>query len=115
MHGVGQERYESISPIYYRGADIVLVVFSPFVDASWTRARKWLEDIPVMVPDAKIVVVSTMHDLVLGEKELSLDVDAEGFAVAIGCSFAKTSAVSGAGIEALLDTLWSLLDELARA
>jgi len=111
----GQERYESISPIYYRGADIVLIVYSPFVEASWLRAKKWLEDMPTMVPDARVVLVSTKQDLPSTPESQAMDVEAEGYIVALGYDLIKTSSVSGAGVEQLLRRVWEHLDAIAEA
>uniref|UniRef100_A0A453JHM1 Uncharacterized protein n=1 Tax=Aegilops tauschii subsp. strangulata TaxID=200361 RepID=A0A453JHM1_AEGTS len=41
----GQERYHSLAPMYYRGAAAAIVVYDITNAASFTRAKKWVQEL----------------------------------------------------------------------
>ncbi|KAJ3695451.1 hypothetical protein LUZ60_000828 [Juncus effusus] len=41
----GQERYHSLAPMYYRGAAAAIVVYDISSSESFTRAKKWVEEL----------------------------------------------------------------------
>lgn len=50
----GQERYHSLAPMYYRGAQAAIVVYSTTDETSFDRAKQWIAELwlrggPVMV------------------------------------------------------------------
>ncbi|OAY81004.1 Ras-related protein RABF2b [Ananas comosus] len=45
----GQERYHSLAPMYYRGAAAAVVVYDITNAASFTRAKKWVQELQAQV------------------------------------------------------------------
>ncbi|KAH0854225.1 hypothetical protein HID58_090098, partial [Brassica napus] len=41
----GQERYHSLAPMYYRGAAAAIIVFDITNQASFERAKKWVQEL----------------------------------------------------------------------
>ncbi|KAK1324640.1 Ras-related protein RABF2a [Acorus calamus] len=41
----GQERYHSLAPMYYRGAAAAIVVYDITNPISYTRAKKWIQEL----------------------------------------------------------------------
>ncbi|XBI77913.1 hypothetical protein VPH35_087694 [Triticum aestivum] len=41
----GQERYHSLAPMYYRGAAAAIIVYDITNAASFTRAKKWVQEL----------------------------------------------------------------------
>lgn len=41
----GQERYEALVPMYYRGAAIIVIVFDINDEKTFTRAKRWINEI----------------------------------------------------------------------
>ncbi|XP_020866027.1 ras-related protein RABF2b [Arabidopsis lyrata subsp. lyrata] len=41
----GQERYHSLAPMYYRGAAAAIIVFDVTNQASFERAKKWVQEL----------------------------------------------------------------------
>ncbi|KAH7679154.1 Small GTPase superfamily ARF/SAR type protein [Dioscorea alata] len=41
----GQERYHSLAPMYYRGAAAAIIVYDLTNPASFTRAKKWVQEL----------------------------------------------------------------------
>jgi small GTP-binding protein len=91
----GQEIYQSIAPIYTRGAAGAMIVFDLTRRASFENITKWtrfVED-----PLIKIVLVGNKCDLE-GESQVRVDEGREA-ADRLGCHFFCTSARTGFGVE----------------
>ena len=41
----GQERFHSLAPLYYRGAQAAIVVYSITDKTSFDRARQWIQEL----------------------------------------------------------------------
>lgn len=59
----GQERYESLAPLYYRDAHIVLIIYDVTNRDSWERAQKWVETIQAQANPILIVIIGNKVDL----------------------------------------------------
>ena len=44
-----QERFRSLGPIYYRGADAAVLVYDVTSEASFARVRSWIKELKQMV------------------------------------------------------------------
>ena len=71
----GQERYEALIPMYYRGANVAIVVYDITSIVSFEKAKKWinrlvndLENMPL------IVLIGNKADLKHNRKVLRTDV-----------------------------------------
>lgn len=59
----GQERYRSIGPMYYRSADIILLVFDLSNIESIESLHKWYLDIKKVNETAYLIVIGNKSDL----------------------------------------------------
>ncbi|KAI4290755.1 Ras-related protein Rab-5C [Pancytospora philotis] len=93
----GQERYYSLIPMYYRGAQVALIVYDVTAAESYRTAKKWVEELKYDKPQEFMkVLVSNKIDL--GEKrEVSTD-EAREYAAKEGLLFYEVSAKTGEGI-----------------
>jgi len=48
-HDISQERFRSLGPIYYRGADAAVLVYDVTSEASFARVRSWIKELKQMV------------------------------------------------------------------
>ena len=83
----GHERYRSITNTYYRGADLILLVYDVTNRESFLNLEDWLRTIE-QTSDARIVIVGNKVDL---ERQVSRK-DAARFAKNAECDYMETSA-----------------------
>ena len=75
----GEEKYRSMAPLYYRGANAVLVVFDILQPESFYNLKLWIQQINEYIPpkNAKLFLIANKMDLLekfskqLTEKEIS--------------------------------------------
>ncbi|XP_071332202.1 ras-related protein Rab-17-like [Trachinotus anak] len=98
----GQEKYHSVTPLYYRGAHAALVIYDISKRETFTRAQVWLKELEKhYIPGSTVTwLVGNKGDLDQ-EREVSVQ---EGQALASdrGLFFTETSALSGDQISELL-------------
>ena len=68
----GQERYRSISRIYFRGASIALLCFDVTDRKSYESCTRWLQDLKLLTSDCIIVASGNKIDLVQ-QRQVSYD------------------------------------------
>ncbi|MEQ2273217.1 hypothetical protein XENORESO_001230 [Xenotaenia resolanae] len=98
----GQEKYHSVTPLYYRGAHAALVVYDISKRETFIRAQLWIKEL-----EKQYIPGSTVICLVGNKGDLDQDrqVSAEeglGLASSKGLSFTETSALSGDQVTELL-------------
>ncbi|KAK5609299.1 hypothetical protein CRENBAI_012837 [Crenichthys baileyi] len=98
----GQEKYHSVTPLYYRGAHAALVVYDISKRETFIRAQLWIREL-----EKQYIPGSTVIWLVGNKGDLDQDrqVSAEeglGLASSKGLSFTETSALSGDQVSELL-------------
>ena len=81
----GQSRYNSLVPMYYRGAAVVLVCMEASTPAD--RVQYWIDDARSHT-DGAIVLVGTKMDVSLAREDFNID--------------CRTSAATGEGCEEML-------------
>ncbi|KAH0569348.1 Rab1a [Spironucleus salmonicida] len=91
----GEERYRSISTVYFKGAHGVLLVYDVSSEASFDSLPNWIETVKNVASDAEIIVIGNKCDL---EHQIQTS-QGETFAQANNFSFLETSAKSGENIE----------------
>ncbi|XP_029386826.1 ras-related protein Rab-17-like isoform X2 [Echeneis naucrates] len=91
----GQEKYHSITPLYYRGAHVALVVYDISKRETFARAQMWLNELQKQYIQGSTVMwlIGNKTDL-NQERQVSVQ---EGRALASdkGLLFTETSALSG--------------------
>ncbi|KAI7745272.1 hypothetical protein M8C21_017334 [Ambrosia artemisiifolia] len=64
MVGTGQEDYNRLRPLSYRGADVFILAFSLISKASYENvSKKWIPELKHYAPGVPIILVGTKLDL----------------------------------------------------
>lgn len=90
----GQEKYQSVCHLYYRGANAALLVYDITQKATFARAKLWLRELEreFLHDEIVIVLVGNKTDLA-AQREVPLE-EAEEFAKSKSLIFMETSAKS---------------------
>ncbi|KAM0943501.1 putative small GTP-binding protein [Dioscorea sansibarensis] len=107
----GQERYHSLAPMYYRGAAAAIVVYDISSADSFTRAKKWVEELqrqgnPYMV----MALVANKADLETKRKVFAEE--GEQYAEENGLFFIETSAKTSQNVNELFYEIGNLIASL---
>jgi small GTP-binding protein len=106
----GQERFRTLAPMYYRGADVAILVFALDDAHSLTDIELWVEEMKSQVNHMpRLYVVANKMDLTLTRKVET----AEGETVAkrIGAEYCEVSAKLGSGIDELF---WRIAEDVRK-
>ncbi|CAJ1078670.1 ras-related protein Rab-17-like isoform X1 [Xyrichtys novacula] len=98
----GQEKYHSVTPLYYRGAHAALLVYDISKRETFIRAQVWLKELEKHYIEGSTVVwlVGNKGDL---EEDRQVSVqEGQGLANDRGLFFIETSALSGDQVSNLL-------------
>lgn len=101
----GQEKYHSVTPLYYRGAHAALLVYDVSKRETFIRAQVWLKELEKQYIPGSVVIwlVGNKGDLDQ-QRQVSVQ-EGEALANDRGLFFTETSALSGHQVnELLLDT-----------
>ncbi|KAM0852141.1 hypothetical protein ACQ4PT_051957 [Festuca glaucescens] len=95
-HG-GQERYHSLAPMYYRGAAAAVVVYDITNAASFTRAKKWVQELQAQGnPNTVMALAGNKADM-LEARQVPVE-EAKTYAQENGLFFMETSAKTAANV-----------------
>ncbi|KAJ8012440.1 hypothetical protein DPEC_G00042790 [Dallia pectoralis] len=98
----GQEKYHSVTPLYYRGAHAALVVYDISKRESFTRAQMWLKELQQhYVPGSTVVVLVANKGDLSDLRQVTLQ-EGNRLAIERGLLFMETSAKSGDQVNELL-------------
>nr|XP_013013165.1 ras-related protein Rab-17 isoform X2 [Cavia porcellus] len=84
----GQEKYHSVCHLYFRGAQVAMLVYDVTRKESFLRAQQWLEDLEKELQPGEIVVALVGNKTDLEEKRQ----EGKEFAESRGLLFMETSA-----------------------
>lgn len=98
----GQEKYHSVTPLYYRGAHAALLVYDISQRETFIRAQVWLKELEKhYIPGSTVIwLVGNKGDLAQ-ERQVSLQ-EGQSLANDRGLFFTETSALSGDQVSKLL-------------
>ncbi|XP_038125691.1 ras-related protein Rab-17-like isoform X1 [Cyprinodon tularosa] len=101
----GQEKYHSVTPLYYRGAHAALVVYDISSRDTFIRAQLWIQEL-----EKQYIPGSTVLWLVgnKADRDQNRQVSTQeglGLAGSRGLSFTETSALSGERVSQLLSAV----------
>lgn len=109
----GQERYYSLIPMYYRGAQVALIVYDVTSLESFENAKKWVEELKYDKPQEFLkVLIANKMDL-KNESVVSHETGKQ-FAEKEGLMFYETSAKTGENVQKLFTEIAEVLPKDAR-
>ncbi|NXG59023.1 RAB17 protein, partial [Hemiprocne comata] len=107
----GQEKYQSICHLYYRGAHAALLVYDITNEETLSRAKLWLRDLEKeFLPDEIVVALVANKTDLAAEREVTTE-EGEEFARTKGLLFMETSAKSNHQVK---DIFMAMAQELLR-
>jgi len=99
----GQEVYRTLTPLYYRDANMAIIVFDLTVKSSFDAVQSWINQVKEHNPDALLILAGNKCDLE-AERVITMN-EALGFAQSKNISYQECSAFTGYGVDILFDTL----------
>nr|XP_046259730.1 ras-related protein Rab-5B-like isoform X2 [Scatophagus argus] len=98
----GQEKYHSVTPLYYRGAHAAIVIYDISKRETFVRAQVWLQELEKhYIPGTTVIwLVGNKGDLAQ-DRQVSVQ-EGQSLANDKGLSFTETSALSGDQVRELL-------------
>ncbi|CAI7158343.1 CFC_collapsed_G0004500.mRNA.1.CDS.1 [Saccharomyces cerevisiae] len=103
----GQERYKSLVPMYYRDANIALIVFELGDVSSLQCAKTWFQDLQDRAQGTQVIIVGNKYDLVCEEDSGEVTIPAE----LQGLPYVAVSAKTGYNFDTLNKIIISLVPE----
>jgi small GTP-binding protein len=94
----GQEKFRSLAPMYYRSANVAVLVFDVTSKSSLEDLEDWSAEIADKAPQGiKLVVIGNKIDLV-EERVISTQAGKEAAAAMNAALYGETSALTGEGV-----------------
>ncbi|KAL6502198.1 Ras-related protein RABF2b [Orobanche hederae] len=110
----GQERYHSLAPMYYRGAAAAIIVYDITNQASFERAKKWVQELQAQGnPNMVMALAGNKADLLDGRKVPAEE--AQTYAQENGLFFMETSAKAATNVNELFYDIAKRLPRLQQA
>lgn len=98
----GQERYRSLAPMYYRGAQAAIIVFSITDRDSFEGAKTWVKELQRRGdPNMVIALAGNKADLVAKRKVTSEEANEYAASLGAGVTYIETSAKDAVNVEQL--------------
>jgi small GTP-binding protein len=106
----GQERYRSLAPMYYRGAQAAVVVFSLVDRGSFDGAKVWVKELQRRAdPGIVIALAGNKSDLLHSSARAIERDEAAEYAHDMGLTYIETSAKADAGVTELFHKIAELV------
>lgn len=97
----GQEQYAQIVPLYYRGAQAVVIVYDQSNVESYERARQYVAEVrDQIIPPFVVALIANKSDL---EYPVVPTEDVRRFARESNCWFLETSAKTARNVDVLFE------------
>ncbi|KAM0860841.1 hypothetical protein ACQ4PT_046287 [Festuca glaucescens] len=93
----GQERYHSLAPMYYRGAAAAIVVYDISNQASFTRAKKWVQELQAQGNQNTVVALAGNKADLVETRQVQIE-EAKTYAQENGLFFMETSAKTATNV-----------------
>ena len=97
----GQEVYRTLTPMYYRDAQIALIVFDITAENTFKEVESWYKQVKDQSPNVVITICGNKSDLTDRKVEFN---QAYELAHKYNVSYLETSAKTGAGVFELFET-----------
>lgn len=96
----GQERYHSLAPMYYRGAQVAIVVYDITALDTFNRAKNWVRELQRQA-SPNIVIALAGNKVDLEDKRMVEETDAKTYAEENGLLYIETSAKTATNVNEL--------------
>lgn len=93
----GQERYHSLAPMYYRGAAAAIIVYDVTNAATFTRAKKWVQELQAQGNTNTIMALAGNKADLVEARQVSVE-EAQAYAQENGLFFMETSAKTAVNV-----------------
>jgi len=111
----GQEKYRSMTPLYYRGAYAAIIVYDITDRETYQGALSWINEIKQIEGDKiKVALVGNKLDLQMTDRRVEYEM-ARKYAIEHQHIFMETSAKTGVGIKELFQELGRSIPQNANA
>ncbi|KAK1280044.1 Ras-related protein RABF2b [Acorus gramineus] len=107
----GQERYHSLAPMYYRGAAAAIVVYDITNPISFTRAKKWVQELQGQGNTNMITALAGNKSDLLDARKVTTE-EAQTYAEENNLFFMETSAKSATNVN---EIFYEIAKRLPRA
>ncbi|KAI0501412.1 hypothetical protein KFK09_016357 [Dendrobium nobile] len=87
----GQERYHSLAPMYYRGAAAAIIVYDVTNAATFTRAKKWVQELQAQGTINTVMALAGNKSDLVEARQVTAE-EAQAYAQENGLFFMETSA-----------------------
>ncbi|PKU77841.1 ras-related protein Rab5A [Dendrobium catenatum] len=87
----GQERYHSLAPMYYRGAAAAIIVYDVTNAATFTRAKKWVQELQAQGNINTVMALAGNKADLVEARQVTAE-EAQAYAQENGLFFMETSA-----------------------
>ena len=96
----GQELYRNLTPMYYRDSKIAFILFDVTSKTSFDNLESWVRDIRNEAGDGVLLsIVGNKIDL---DDRVISQVQATDYALSIGAQYFETSAITGEGVNEMI-------------
>lgn len=103
----GQERYQAIAPLYYRGANVAVIVYDVTNKESLTKAKEWYSKLleeDAVGDDVVVAIAGNKCDCMAEERAVPLKLG-KAYADNNGLLHFETSAKTGQGVREMFSTI----------
>lgn len=98
----GQEVYRTLTPMYFRDAQMALIVYSIDDPITFDAVKQWTDQVKSSSPDVLILICGNKNDI--QDRKVSFE-DGLKMAEELGLPYVETSAQNGNGIDLAFETL----------
>ena len=107
----GQERFHSLTPLYYKNAKVAIVVFDITNNASFDRAKKWVEEIIEKANVGILICICGNKNDLKDKREVKTE-DAQKYAEEIGSFYIEVSAKTNNNIDEMFNQIVEKLPKI---
>jgi small GTP-binding protein len=101
----GQEKYRSLTPLYYRNTDYALIVFDLTKKESYFESINWINEITEKSKNSKIILIGNKSDI-KNKENINPDISIENIK-----SYLEVSAKDNNNIQEILNVINNLDEE----